>query len=333
MTALNCIAEIGKLGFPFKVPDPFLFTVYHKDLYPSSATKLPKGNGADFDWSKSFRMYHGEDLPGFPQHPHRGFETVTATIQGFVDHTDSLGNAGRFGQGDLQWMTAGRGIVHGEMFPQIYADKPNPTKFFQIWMNLPKKDKMVAPCYVMHWLEKIPKFNSDDGLTTVTLWAGQESGMSGLPPPPNSWASNENNEVSIRFIEISPGGRYTIPPAKNGRAINRSIFWTEGKALSVGDKSLAEHCSVSLFADTAAVLHNTHSSEKAEILMLQGRPIAEPVAQHGPFVMNTQDEIRDAFNDYRATGFGGWPWPQDAMSFPASKGRFSLQGGKEELPS
>lgn len=94
-------------------------------------------------------MYHGDRIPGFPQHPHRGFETLTATIDGIIDHSDSEGNAGRYGKGDLQWMTAGRGIVHGEMFPLVNADRPNHTKFFQIWLNLPAKDKMVPPAFVM----------------------------------------------------------------------------------------------------------------------------------------------------------------------------------------
>ena len=112
----SCIVDIQKLAFPFKTPDPFLFCVYHKDNYPAGDDKMqaPRiGNGADFDFNAEYRMYHGDRIPGFPQHPHRGFETMTATLVGIIDHTDSMGSAGRYGHGDLQWMTAGKGIVHG----------------------------------------------------------------------------------------------------------------------------------------------------------------------------------------------------------------------------
>ena len=113
-----------------------------------------RGNGADFNPSAPYRMYHGDKIPGFPQHPHRGFETITATLDGIIDHTDSMGNAGRYGDGDLQWMTAGKGVVHGEMFPLIHQDKENPTRFFQVWLNLPSKHKFTEPAFVMHWEAK-----------------------------------------------------------------------------------------------------------------------------------------------------------------------------------
>ena len=105
----NCIASIERLGVgPMAASDPFLFCVYHKDLFPPAKEKLRRGNGADFDPNQPYRMYHGDTVSGFPQHPHRGFETITATMEGYIDHTDSLGAAGRYGMGDLQWMTAGR---------------------------------------------------------------------------------------------------------------------------------------------------------------------------------------------------------------------------------
>jgi len=114
-----------------------------------------RGNGADFDPKAPYRMYHGDRVPGFPQHPHRGFETVSCSITGLVDHTDSCGNAGRYGFGDLQWMTAGKGVVHGEMFPLVNRNSPNTLRFFQIWLNLPAKSKMVNPDFVMVWVLNI----------------------------------------------------------------------------------------------------------------------------------------------------------------------------------
>eukprot|EP00607_Mallomonas_marina_P010683 CAMPEP_0182422620 /NCGR_PEP_ID=MMETSP1167-20130531/8349_1 /TAXON_ID=2988 /ORGANISM="Mallomonas Sp, Strain CCMP3275" /LENGTH=300 /DNA_ID=CAMNT_0024600813 /DNA_START=117 /DNA_END=1019 /DNA_ORIENTATION=- len=290
------------------------------------------GNGADFNPNAPYRMYHGDRIPGFPQHPHRGFETITATIDGIVDHTDSLGNAGRYGQGDLQWMTAGKGIVHGEMFPLINQTSPNPTKFFQIWLNLPARNKMVEPAFVMHWAPDIPKYISPDNLTHITVWAGSLFGLTGMTPTPNSWAQQPENEVAVWYLNMSPGARLSLPAAEGGRAINRMLYYLEGSHLSVGDRSLDAHCIVTLDAGQAADLYNAHNKEHTEVLILQGRPISEPVAQHGPFVMNTNQEIEKAFSDYRKTRFGGWPWPDDAMIFPREKRRFALQNGVESNP-
>lgn len=332
----SCILRSDALGFTFKTPDPFLFCVYHVDKYPAGNARMEApivGNGADFDGTKGYRMYHGEKTPGFPQHPHRGFETLTATMAGTVDHTDSSGNAGRYGDGDLQWMTAGKGVVHGEMFPLINQNGPNPTKFFQIWLNLPAKNKMCDPAFVMHWNEDIPKVLGGEGdKTKVTVWAGSILGVSGLKPTPDSWASVASNEVAVWHLEMQPGARFTLPPAAGGDAINRSMYYVEGESLEVGGERFTSHVAVTLRAGQAADLHNPSSTTVVELLILQGKPIGEPVAQQGPFVMNTQAELRQAFEDYRRTQFGGWPWPEDAVLFPREKGRFALINKVEVYP-
>lgn len=165
---------------PYPTADPFLFCVYHKDHYPRGNGKMEapiRGDGSDFNPSAPFRMYHGDRIPGFPQHPHRGFETITATIEGLVDHADSVGNAGRYGKGDVQWMTAGAGVVHSEMFPLLEDEKDNPTRFFQIWLNLPAKSKMVDPSFAMFWAPTVPTFETTHA--TVTIWAGHYFGVNG----------------------------------------------------------------------------------------------------------------------------------------------------------
>ncbi|MFN7705454.1 MAG: pirin family protein, partial [Chryseotalea sp.] len=147
------------LGFPWKTQDPFLFCVHHLDAYPKGnkdfgpdSSYLKNRNiGQDFDPQLPWRMYHGEKVPGFPAHPHRGFETVTIATKGFIDHSDSLGAAGRFGNGDVQWMTAGKGVQHCEMFPLLNQNEDNPLELFQIWLNLPKKDKLANPYFKMLW--------------------------------------------------------------------------------------------------------------------------------------------------------------------------------------
>jgi redox-sensitive bicupin YhaK (pirin superfamily) len=332
---MSLLKEVARLSFPFKTPDPFIFCVYHNDQYPAGDAMMEaprRGDGADFESSQPYRMYHGDRIPGFPQHPHRGFETITATLTGIIDHSDSQGNAGRYGHGDVQWMTAGKGIVHGEMFPLVNTDTPNPLRLYQIWLNLPAKDKMAEPCFAMHWAEDVPRWTSVDTQSSVILWAGEYGGMKGRTPPPRSWATDIDNEVAVWHIEMKPGAHFTVPAAKGGSKINRCLYWVEGTGLKIGTKVLDAHSAVTVNAGMDCDLFNPSTTATTELLMLQGRPIAEPIVQHGPFVMNTQGEIKQAFSDYQKTQFGGWPWPDDAMCFPREKGRFSLQGGREEVP-
>ena len=191
---------------------------------------------------------------------------------------------------------------------------------------------MAPPSYVMHWAEDIPRVISEDKLSSVTVWAGQIDGVKGLPPPEYSYGSDNQSEVAVWFISLRPGGTFSIPKAISGNAMNRKLYYVEGDALQVGNQDINKNCVISVHADEVAVLNNPSKSKTADILMLQGKPIGEPVAQHGPFVMNTNAEIQQAFSDYRATQFGGWPWPEDAVVFPPEKGRFTLQNGKEEFP-
>ncbi len=145
--------QIEALGFPWQTIDPFLFCVYHDDAYPRgnaqfgpAAPLSGRDLGQDFAGKDGWRMYHGLTVPGFPAHPHRGFETVTLVRKGLIDHSDSLGATARFGSGDVQWLTAGRGIVHAEMFPLLDASAPNPLELFQIWLNLPAWPSRISRC-------------------------------------------------------------------------------------------------------------------------------------------------------------------------------------------
>src|SRR5688572_33395719 len=131
----DAVLAIRPLGFPWHTQDPFLFCVHHDDAYPAGNEQLgPRASlagrklGMDFEGQDGWRMYHGEVVPGFPQHPHRGFETVTLVRRGLIDHSDSLGATARFGRGDAQWLTAGEGIVHSEMFPLLSSTEPNPDR-------------------------------------------------------------------------------------------------------------------------------------------------------------------------------------------------------------
>ncbi len=323
------ILDVRPLGFPWETDDPFLFCVHHDDAYPAGNAELGpaaslegRNLGQDFEGKDSWRMYHGERVPGFPQHPHRGFETVTLARRGFIDHSDSLGATARFGRGDAQWLTAGKGIVHSEMFPLLEANGANPLELFQIWLNLPHADKLVAPHFSMLWNQQIPRREFRDGegrVTQVTLVAGEIDGTKAPPPPPKSWAAHDEAQVAIWTIKMSPGARWTLPPAVQG--LNRALYFFRGTALTLGGRSFPSHAGIRVRSDAEVPLEN--GAEEAELLLLQGRPIREPVAQYGPFVMTTRAEIEQAFRDYQRTQFGGWPWPSDGPVHPRDAGRFA----------
>jgi quercetin 2,3-dioxygenase len=323
------VLKIKPLGFPWGTSDPFLFCVHHDDRYPAGNERLgPAASlagrdlGQDFDPGNEWRMYHGQVVPGFPQHPHRGFETVTIVRRGLIDHSDSLGATARFGGGDVQWLTAGKGICHSEMFPLLDAKGGNPLELFQIWLNLPAADKMVEPHFAMLWSQDIPErtFTDEGGKQTrVTVVAGRVDDAQPPPPPPRSWAARPDSGVAIWTIKMAPGARWTLPPAPAG--VNRTLYFFRGQALRVGGRDLPAYHGAELRAEAAPVLEN--GPEESELLLLQGRPIAEPVAQYGPFVMNSRAEIQQAFMDYQRTQFGGWPWPSDDPVHARDEGRFA----------
>jgi hypothetical protein len=275
----------------------------------------------DFAGIDGWRMYHGEVVPGFPGHPHRGFETVTIVRRGLIDHSDSLGAAARFGRGDVQWLTAGRGIVHSEMFPLLDRGGPNPVELFQIWLNLPRADKLVEPHFAMLWANSIPVLVARDAAgraTEVTVIAGALGDAVPPPPPRRSWAARPGSGVAIWSIRMEPHASWTLPPAPGGT--NRTLY-VFGGTLRAGDLPIAAPTGVRLRPDAPVAL--AAGEAPAELLLLQGRPIGEPVVQHGPFVMNTLPEIRQAFADYQRTRFGGWPWPTEAPVHPRGEGRFA----------
>jgi redox-sensitive bicupin YhaK (pirin superfamily) len=326
---LSNILDIQQLGFPWVTSDPFLFCAYHDDAYPQGNERLGpvaslKGRhiGMDFEVRDGWRMYHGEVVPGFPQHPHRGFETVTLARQGFIDHSDSLGAKARFGQGDVQWMTAGKGISHSEMFPLLQPDRPNPVELFQIWLNLPRADKMVAPHFAMLWGDRIPRhaFHDDAGrVTEVVTIAGALKGQACPKPPPHSWAAREASEVAIWTIRMEAKARWTVPKASPG--LNRTLYYFLGDGVTVDGRDIPDKHAVRVRSETDVVIEA--GPREVELLMLQGRPIAEPVAHSGPFVMNTRDELMQAYSDYRRTRFGGWPHKSDEPVHARDAGRFA----------
>jgi redox-sensitive bicupin YhaK (pirin superfamily) len=335
---MNKIKNIKQLGFPWETQDPFLFCAHHADAYPKGNeemgpdTSLAGRNiGQDFDLKDGWRMYHGQTIPGFPYHPHRGFETVTIAKEGLVDHADSMGAAGRFGNGDVQWMTAGKGVQHSEMFPLLNKEAENPFELFQIWLNLPAASKMVEAHFAMLWAENVPLVQITDDhkkLTEVNIIAGELQGRKAPAPAPNSWAADADHEVAIWTIKLQANATWVMPAA--GSVVNRTLYFYKGSKMQIAGENISSYHSIEV--DSGTELMMEAGDDDCFLLMLQGKPINEPVAKYGPFVMNTQEEIQQTFQDYQRTEFGGWPWPRTDQVHAREKGRFAKYAdGKEEI--
>ncbi len=331
--------------------DPFIFGAYHQDLYPRGngqlgpdpATLKGRDMGSDFSGQDGWSMYHGDDIPGFPAHPHRGFETVAIVRKGLVDHADSLGATARYGEGDVQWLTTGSGVQHGEMFPLVHEDKGNTLDLFQIWLNLPAKKKMAKPGFSMFWAHQIPhvlQTDADGRKSEVEVIAGDyapvdPAAASGQPlvkaltPPADSWASEPGAHVAIWIIRLEPGASLRLPAAH--ASAKRALYLTSGTSVTVDGHRFDQKVMLELKADQEAPVHNG-SSEVIELLLLQGRPIGEPVAAHGPIVMNTQQEVIQALHDFQRTQFGGWPWPSHAHTHGTAQRFAQHPDGRVETP-
>lgn len=334
----KAIQSIKPLGFTWETRDPFLFCVHHADAYPQGNDQLGpdaslagRNLGQDFEPRDGWRMYHGQTVPGFPVHPHRGFETVTVVLNGWVDHSDSHGATGRYGEGDVQWMTAGAGLQHAEMFPLVHKDRKNPLHLFQIWLNLPRAKKFADPHYKMLWADDIPSVASrdDQGLQTeIKLIAGRLGEVTAPSPAPDSWAADPENEVAIWIIKMAAHARWKLPSAS--QPLSRTLYFFDGTSMKIAGSEIPPRVMIDLLVDQDLVLEN--GEKESELIMLQGKPIGEPVVQYGPFVMNNRAEIQQAFDDYRRDQFGGWPWERSDPVHPSDVRKFAryADGSQEE---
>ncbi|MBS2028701.1 MAG: pirin family protein [Deltaproteobacteria bacterium] len=230
---------------------------------------------------------------GAPDHPHRGFETVTYVLQGEMEHEDSAGHRGRIVPGGVQWMTAGRGVVHSEEPSARMREQGGRMHGFQIWVNLPKADKMMAPRYQELGPEQIPVGKSGDGKATVRVIAGEALGVSAK--------IDTRTPIMLQHWTLQPGANVTTAiPAQHGAAVY--VFGGEARvaARPVPDGQLA----VLGPGDQVTLGVDATHTQPAELLLLSGVPIKEPVAWYGPFVMNTEAEIHQAVADFQAGKLG-----------------------------
>jgi len=229
----------------------------------------------------------GEYIAGFPEHPHRGFETITYMLAGKMRHRDSFGNEGVITDGGVQWMTAGRGVIHSEMPEQ----NEGLMEGFQLWLNLPARDKLQAPWYRDIPNEDVPRFTTADGVT-VQVIAGQSQGVAGAV---------ERAGTGIVYLDLAlPAGARFEQPLPAGH--NAFLYVFRGEAV-VGGKGIGQARMAILDNAEGADGVTISATSDCRLLVLAGRPLREPIAQHGPFVMNTQAELVQAFEDFRAGKF------------------------------
>jgi redox-sensitive bicupin YhaK (pirin superfamily) len=234
---------------------------------------------------------HGPgEAKGAPDHPHRGFETVTYVLDGAIEHGDSQGNRGRIGAGDVQWMTAGSGVIHSEMPSEEIRRNGGRLHGFQLWVNLPRRDKMMKPRYQELRASEIPVAASDDGKVSVTVIAGESLGTRAT--------IDTRTPIIYLHVRLSAGARFTQPiPA----TYNAFAFVIGGEA-TFGDRLARENDTVFFERDGDEVAIASVSG--AELLLIAGVPLGEPVVRYGPFVMTTPGEIRQAMIDYQEGRFG-----------------------------
>jgi quercetin 2,3-dioxygenase len=236
------------------------------------------------------------EAKGAPDHPHRGFETVTYLLAGDMEHKDSRGHAGRLRPGDVQWMTAGAGVIHSEIPGREFARTGGRMHGFQLWVNLPQRDKMMNPRYQEIPNSQIPKATSPDGLVTVSVIAGEALGEKAV--------IETRTPIVYLHYRIQPGGAVTqrVPGAYNAFA-----YIVEGDGLFGADSERAGDGQMVLFArdgDEVRIENPADAKATLEVLLIAGAPLNEPVARYGPFVMNTEAEIRQAIDDYRQGRMG-----------------------------
>ena len=235
----------------------------------------------------AFRNENPEDyIGGFPDHPHRGFETVTYMIAGRMRHHDSVGNSGLLGPGGAQWMTTGSGLIHSELPEQ----EEGLMEGFQLWLNLPAKNKMVAPSYRDIPPAAIPEFTTEDGVR-VRVIAGASHGTAGAVQRPDT-------EPLYLDVHLPAGRRFVQPIAAGHNAFTYTYRGSVNIAgTTVGDRHMA------ILANNRAGEVCIEASEDARVLIIAGQPLKEPIAQYGPFVMNSTEQIHQAMRDYEAGKF------------------------------
>jgi quercetin 2,3-dioxygenase len=237
--------------------------------------------------------YAPGEAKGAPDHPHRGFETVTYMLEGEFGHKDSAGHSGTLRPGDVQWMTAGAGVVHSEMPAEEFTRRGGRVHGLQLWVNLPQRDKMIAPHYQEIPSARIPVATSEDGKVSVKVIAGEALGVKA--------AIETRTPILYQHFSLAPGAKIDLPVPRDFRVF---AYPLSGTALYGPQSQPVRAQQMVIFRDDSDTIALAAGDEPVELLLIGGVPLKEPVVRYGPFVMNTEEEIRQAVVDYQAGRMG-----------------------------
>ena len=287
MRASDAVPDVYHPGSVYMVGDGFPV----RNLFPSNDLGSDIDPFLMLDYAGPMYFAPTERPRGVGEHPHRGFETVTIVYEGVVAHRDSAGHAGVIGPGDVQWMTAASGVVHEEMHERSWAKQGGVLRAIQLWVNLPREWKMSAPAYQTILDGDIPALDLDGGTGRLRIIAGSYQGRRG---PARTFTP-----IELFDLNLAGGCReeLTLPDGHNV-----SVFVLQGMATVNGSRNAGEGELIVCRQASRPLMIDTH--EDSRLLILGGKPIGEPIARHGPFVMNTKAELVQAVNDYQAGNMG-----------------------------
>ena len=330
----STVQKIVDINIHWSGDDPFTFISHHHDTYPKGNAQMAppletirgRNLGRDYQERMGFRMYHGRVVPGFPMHAHWGYETVTIAEKGFVDHFDTEGNNGRFGNGDMQWTLASSRYEHCEMYPLLDQENENPVHITQIAINLPL-DRKNGDIHVNNvWAENIPVISTET--SEVTLYCGRYEGREIYSPNPSSWAAPENS-VRIMKIVLKPGAIFTLDPLDDG--VDRNLYYVSGKGATLEGTKIKTWLRYKMKRCTPVNIVN--GPEESEFWILEGKPIGERQASFGPVILKDIDEVRSSMDEIRIKEFQEWPWEVMDVTNPIDMGReLHRKDGSVERP-
>lgn len=280
------IERIIKPGMPHFVGDGFRV----HSFIPSAIPMQRMDPFIVFDYNSKYNFPASEIPKGVGVHPHRGFETVTLAYKGRVEHADSSGGGGIIGEGDVQWMTAASGVLHKEFHESEWSKNGGEFQMVQLWVNLPAAHKMSTPKYQALENKNIPRLDIDDGLGYIEVVAGEYQGTKG--------AASTFSPVNLFNAKLKATAKVDFEFPEN---YNTGLLVLEGSVKVNGQDVATDH--FVLFENKGEKIE-LEATEDALVLVLSGEPINEPIAAYGPFVMNTEDEIKQAFRDFQTGKFG-----------------------------